>query len=114
MQAILTSPGDFVKFTQDHPIFYATKITGWIEDIAGSGNYKKEFRWGTSNRVRSSWVDLIEKNIASIVLDPENDLYVDFRITLISGGPITINNIEISFEQDPIAKDPYLGFVPVY
>jgi hypothetical protein len=114
MQAVLTSPGDFVKFTQDQAILYATKLTGWSEDISGSGTYKKEFRWGTTNRVRSSWVDLTESAVLSVVLDPNNDLFVDFRITLIGGGPITINNIEIEYEQDPVAKDPYLGFVPVY
>jgi hypothetical protein len=114
MQAILTSPGDFVKYTQDKAIHYVTKLTGWMEDIAGSGVYRKEFRWGTSNRVRASWVELTEKNLTDVILDPNNDLFVDFRITLISGGPITINNIEVTFEQDPIAQDPYVGFVPVY
>ncbi len=58
MQAILTSPGDFIKYTQDKPFLYVTKLTGWMDDIAGSGVYRKEFRWGTSNRVRSSWVEL--------------------------------------------------------
>lgn len=114
MQAILTSPGDFVKFTQDKPFLYVTKITGWLEDIAGSGTYKKEVRWGTSNRVRSSWVDLTQNSLTNIILDPNDDLFVDFKITLIAGGPITINNIEITYEQDPIAQDPYIGFVPVY
>jgi hypothetical protein len=114
MQAILTSPGDFVKFTQDAPFLYVTKLTGWLEDIAGSGTYKKEVRWGTTNRVRSSWVDLTQSSLNSIILDPNDDLFVDFKITLIAGGPITINNIEITYEQDPIAQDPYIGFVPVY
>ena len=114
MQAILTSPGDFIKYTQDKPFLYVTKLTGWMDDIAGSGVYRKEFRWGTSNRVRSSWVELTNKNVTDVVLNANNDLFVDFRVTLISGGPITINNIEITYEQDPIAEDPYIGFVPVY
>jgi hypothetical protein len=114
MQAVLTSPGDFVKITQDKPFLYVTKLVGWLEDIAGSGNYRQEFRWGTSNRVRASWMDLTEKNITSVSLDPNNDLFVDFRITLIAGGPITVNSIEAVCELDPIANDPYLGFEPVY
>ena len=114
MQAVLSSPGDFVKVSQDKPFLYVTKLTGWSEDITGSGIYRKEFRWGTTNRVRSSWVELTEKNVTGVVLDANNDLFVDFRITLISGGPITVDSIEIEYEQDPLAKDPYLGFYPVY
>ena len=112
--SILTAPGDFIKITQDKPFLYVTKLTGWFDDIAGSGVYRKEFRWGTSNRVRSSWVELTQQKVTDVILDPNNDLFVDFRITLITGGPITINNIEITYEQDPIAEDPYIGFVPVY
>jgi len=114
MLAILSNPGDFVKITQDKPFHYVTKLTGWCDDILGTGILKKEFRWGTSNRVRASWVELTTQNLQDVILNPANDLFVDFRITLISGGPSTIESIEVNCEQSDDAKDPYLGFVPVY
>jgi hypothetical protein len=113
MLAILSQPGDFVKITQDTPFHYVTNLTGWCDDITGTGILKKEFRWGTSNRVRASWIELTNQNLQDVILDPANDLFVDFRITLISGGPSTINSIEVNCKQSADAKDPYLGFVPV-
>lgn len=114
MLAILSNPGDFVKITQDKPLHYVTRLTGWCDDILGTGILKKEFRWGTSNRVRASWVELTTQNLQAVILNPADDLFVDFRITLISGGPSTIESIEINCEQSDDAKDPFLGFVPVY
>ena len=113
MLAILSQPGDFVKITQDKPFHYVTSLTSWCDDITGTGVLKKEFRWGTSNRVRASWVDLTNTNLNNIILDSANDLFVDFRITLISGGPNTINSIEVNCVQSSDAEDPYLGFTPV-
>ncbi len=111
---ILTTPGDYVVFSQQKALFYVNKLTGWLEDITGGGVYKKDFRWGTSNRVRASWEELTQEKLDKVILDPNHDLYVDFRITFINGPAITINNIEILYEQDSLAKDPYLGFFPVY
>jgi hypothetical protein len=112
MLAILSQPGDFVKITQDKPFRYVTQLTGWCDTITGMGILKKEFRWGTSNRVRASWVELTTQNLQSIILDPANDLFVDFRLTLISGGPVTIEDIEVNCIQSADAADPYLGWRP--
>ena len=40
-------------------------------------------------------------------------LYVDFRYTLISGGPVVVDWVNISYTQDPIAEDKFLGFVNI-
>jgi len=114
MLAILSNPGDFVKITQDKPFHYVTQLTGWCDDITGVAVLKKEFRWGVSNRVRASWIELTTQNLQSIILNPDDTLFVDFRITLISGGPATINSIEVNCIQSADAKDPYLGFVPMF
>lgn len=113
MLAILSHPGDFVKITQEKAFHYVIGLTGWCDDITGSGVLKKEFRWGTSNRVRASWVELTSQNLQDVVLNSADDLFVDFRITLISGGPFTINSIDVQCIQTDDAKDPYLGFTPV-
>jgi hypothetical protein len=114
MLAVLSNPGDFVKITQDKPFHYVTQLTGWCDDIIGMAVLKKEFRWGVSNRVRASWVELTTQNLQSIILNPDDTLFVDFRITLISGGPATIESIEVNCVQSADALDPYLGFVPMY
>jgi hypothetical protein len=113
MLATLTNPGDFAVISQDKPFHYVTKLTSWCDDISGTGVLKKEFRWGTSNRVRASWIDLTNQRLQEIVLNPANDLFVDFRITLVSGGVSIINSIEVNCERTADAKDPYLGFTPV-
>jgi hypothetical protein len=113
MLAILSNLGDFVKITQDKPFHFVTNLTGWCDEITGTGVLKKEFRWGTSNRVRASWIELTTTNLQNIILEPSNDLFVDFRLTLISGGPSTIESIEVNCIQSDDALDPYLGFTPI-
>ena len=68
MLAILSQSGDFVKITQDKPFYFVTGLTGWVQDITGTGVYKKEFRWGTTNRVRASWVLLTDENLQNVIL----------------------------------------------
>lgn len=113
MLAILSKPGDFAKITQGpYPLKYVTKLTGWCEDITGNAILQKDFRWGTTNRVRSAWVELNDTNLQQVILNPADDIFIDFRYTLISGGVVTINSVEATFTQTADAKDPYLGFVP--
>jgi len=112
MLATLTNVGDFVKFTQSDPFHYVNKLVTWGEDISGAGTLKREFRWSTTNLVRASWMDLSEANLQKIILDPNMDLYVDFRYTLIAGGPIIINDVYVEYEQTEDAKDKFLGYRP--
>jgi hypothetical protein len=109
----LTNIGDFAKFTQGEPLHYVTKLVGWHEEIKGSGTLKREFRWGTTNRVRASWMDLTVQNLQQVILNPADDLYVDFRYTLVAGGPcITIEDLYIEYEQSVDASDPFYGYRP--
>jgi hypothetical protein len=87
-------------------------MTGWNEITTGFGQLRRQFRWGTTNLKKASWMDLTAENLQSITLDPEKDLYVDFRFTLIGGGPITIEDIQLEYTQTDEALDPYLGFHP--
>jgi len=113
MLATLSKPGDFAKITQGvNPLKYVTKLTGWCEDITGNGIMQRDFRWSTTNRVRSAWTPLSNENLQAVILNSADDLYVDFRFTLISTGVVTINSVEVTFEQTDDAKDPYLGYVP--
>lgn len=112
MLATLTNIGDFAKITQTKPLHYVTKILNWIDDIQGLGTVKKEFRWGVTNLVRASWMDLTVENLQKIILNPQNDLFVDFRFTLIAGGPVTINDAYIEYQQSAEAEDKFIGYRP--
>ena len=114
MLAILSKPGDFAKFSQKPttPYHYVTAMTGWVDDVSGVGSIKKEFRWNTTNKVKTSWMDLTNANLSAVILDPNNELFVDFRFTLIAGGPVTINDIYLLFEQSDDAKDKFWGYRP--
>lgn len=87
-------------------------MIGWSEITSGIGQLRREFRWGTNNRVKASWMDLTVENLQHIILDPAKELFVDFRFTLIGGGPITIEDVMLEFEQTEDALDPYLGYHP--
>lgn len=87
-------------------------MTGWSEITTGIGQLRREFRWGTNNRVKASWMDLTAENLQHIILDPSKELFVDFRFTLIGGGPITVEDVMLEFEQTEDALDPYLGYHP--
>jgi hypothetical protein len=112
MLATLTNPGDFVKLTQSDPFHFVTKMLNWVEDISGAGTLKREFRWGTTNRVRASWMDLTVDNLQKIILDPNEPLFVDFRYTLLAGGPMTINDVYLEYDQAPDAGDKFWGYRP--
>ena len=112
MLATLTNVGDFVKFTQQEPYHYVTKLLNWVEDLSGVGTVKREFRWGVTNLVRASWIDLTVENLNKIILNPENDLYLDFRYTLTGGGPIIINDVYLEYDQSADAADKFLGYRP--
>jgi hypothetical protein len=57
-------------------------------------------------------MNLTVANLEKVILDPNLDLYLDFRYTLIGGGPITINDIYLEYEQHADAADPYWGYHP--
>jgi len=57
-------------------------------------------------------MDLTDANLQKIILDPNNDLYVDFRYTLVAGGPITIEDVYVEYDQTEDAKDKFLGYRP--
>ena len=111
--ATLSQVGDFAKISYNHSLNYVTALTGYDYQSAGVGQVKLEFRWSTTNQIKTAWIDLTNQNLADVKLDANNDLWIDFRITLVSGGPIMINSIAVKYTQDPIAQDKFLGFVPV-
>jgi hypothetical protein len=86
------------------------KLTKVVDQTSGPGTLKKEFRWSTSNKLKTSWMDIAD--ISKVILDACSELYVDFRYTLVAGGPMTINDIYVEFTQCEDADDKFLGYRP--
>jgi hypothetical protein len=113
MAVVLNKVGDFYTFNQKDPARFVTKLTGWAEDTTGDpAIVKREFRWNTNNRVRTPWIELTVKNLENVILNPDYQLFVDFRYTLISPGSFSIESVRVEFEQSAAAADPYLGYFP--
>ena len=110
--ATLSKVGDFAVFSQNPtmPYRFVNAMTGYTDDVIGAGTIKKEFRWSISNKLKTSWMDI--SLLSSIKLDTCEDLYVDFRYTLVAGGPMTINDIQLQFTQTEDAKDKFWCYRP--
>jgi hypothetical protein len=110
----LTSNGDYAKFELNAPIPYVTAISGFQDDLSGNPTaiVKKEFRYSFNDKVKSVWVEMTPENFSNAVLNPNEELFVDFRYTLIANGPVTVNWVKLLYTQDPIAKDKFVGFQP--
>jgi len=111
--ATLSQVGDYAKISYNHPLKYVTQLLGYNLQSSGSGQLKLEFRWSYSNNIKTSWLPLDSATLQSINLDPSKDLWIDFRITLLGGGPVMIESIEVTYQQDPIAQDKFLGYRPI-
>jgi hypothetical protein len=111
----LTNIGDFAVFTTKDPIPYVTALTGYTEQISGNpmAIIKREYRYSFTNKVKSVWVEIVGGVLSGALLDPNEELFVDFRYTLIANGPTTVDWVKPQYTQDPIAKDKFLGFEPV-
>jgi hypothetical protein len=111
--ATLSQVGDFAKISYNKPLKYVTNLTGYTYQSAGSGSVKLEFRWSYSNNIKTAWIELTPANLQDVKLDPNKDLWIDFRITLLAGGPIMVQSIGVEYTQDPIAQDKFLGYRPI-
>lgn len=116
--ATLSQPGDFAKISYNSPLQFVTALTGFVYNSTGAGIVRLEFRWSTTNLIKNAWMLLNSTNLASVTTcgskwDVNADLWIDFRITLISGGPVQIEDISVTYTQASIAQDRFLGFTPV-
>jgi len=105
----LNNIGDFALFKSNDPFYHVTQIRDYSVDLEGTVA-SLEFRWSIDNATYSAWVELTMDNLRDVVLDPEQKLYIEFRATLVSGGPVTVDNFQVDLEQEP--WDQYEGYVP--
>lgn len=106
----LTSPNTFVKLKYDEPLREVLKISSYNDDLTGSGNVLKEFRWAPDGRTYSGWINLTDENLQALVLDPENPFHVEYKYTLTTQGNVQFSEITLSYTKEP--SDPSKGFIP--
>lgn len=105
----LSNIGDFVLFKAEQPYLNVQQIRDYSVELTGT-LAALEFRWSTDDRTYSSWVELTMDNLRAVVLDPKSELWIEFRATLASGGPVTVDNFQVDLEYT--VSDPYAGYVP--
>lgn len=106
---ILTNVGDFALFKQSEPYLYVQEVRDYTANIQGEVA-ALEFRWSSNNSVFSAWIELSTQNLRNLVLDPSKEFWIEFRGTLVSAGPVTLDNFQIEIEQTP--NDKFAGFNP--
>ena len=102
VQNILSSSGDYVVLSSDTPYEKVQVFTSIIENVADSGTgtiMKKEFRYSIDNKTFSEFQILTIENL--IEIGSFDQIYVQFRFILLSGGPVTISNITLNFTPTP-------------
>lgn len=101
--AELINEGDFAIFKDTEPKYNIREIRDFSTDLQGE-IAAIELRWSFDDKTYSGWVELTTENLRNIKTDPDSPIWFEFRVTLVSGGPITINTIELEMEYRPTDK----------
>ena len=85
---IFSSVGNYRTINYNSPFKGVKKFKGWIIETSGesspSSYLHKEFRWSANNSNWSLWIPLTQENTESLELDPDKDLYLEFKFTAVS------------------------------
>jgi hypothetical protein len=86
---IFTSIGNYRIISYNAPFKGVERFRGWIieteEEQEPVSYLLKEFRWSTNNSNWSLWVPLQQEVIDGLELNPDKDLYLEFKFTAHSG-----------------------------
>jgi hypothetical protein len=82
---IFTSIGNYRIISYNAPFKGVERFRGWIieteEEQEPVSYLLKEFRWSTNNSNWSLWVPLQQEVIDGLELNPDKDLYLEFKFT---------------------------------
>lgn len=112
MQEKLQTSGDYVVLAYSEPLENVKTFTSIDSSIVNSGVgtiIKKEFRYSFDEETYSEYIELTLENLNDIGLTAEQKVWFQFRFALMSGGPVTVSNVSLQFENFPV--DPYKGYV---
>lgn len=106
---ILSTPGDFVLYKQENPYYNVVGIKNYAVETEGVV-FADEFRWSTDDITFSAWIELTEYNLRTLQLNPAEQFWIEFRVTLVSGGPVKVG--EFHLEVETADFNPYEGYTP--
>lgn len=108
MPTTLQNAGDYALFVSSNPLVDVESIVGLTDSVTGTGNLKKEFAWSFDNKTFSEYFNNADSNNYLAIKVPTPELWMKFRYTLESGGPVTIDNVglEANHYTTPVKSRP--------
>ena len=105
--------GDQLLVSLQTPYENVTEIIGFTDSITGESTscyYNKDFRWGIDGVTYSDWVSLTDANLQTLVLNPANKFWIQYRYTQVGDCTLTFNSIalEILTDGGVICKIPQI------
>ena len=122
---IFTSIGNYRIISYNAPFKGVERFRGWIieteEEQEPVSYLLKEFRWSTNNSNWSLWMPLQQEVIDGLELNPDKDLYLEFKFTArsdeeasphLSEGtnlhpPILLNNFDLDLKYQVVDYRDY-------
>ena len=95
--------GDQLLVSLKTPYENVTEVLGFTDSITGETTscfYNKDFRWGIDGVTYSDWVQLTDVNLQSLVLNPANKFWIQYRYTQVGDCILTFNSIALEIVTD--------------
>ena len=107
------SNGDQLLVSLQTPYENVTEVLGFTDSITGEDTscyYTKDYRWGIDGVTYSDWVPLTDVNLQTLVLNPVNKFWIEYRYTQVGDCTLTFNSIALEIVTDGgiICKIPQL------
>ncbi len=112
MQEKLYTAGDYVVLAYPDPLVNVKTFTGFTDSIVNEGAgtiFRKEFRYSYDSETFSEFSEINVTNLNSLAPTPEQQIWFQFRYSLMSGGPAVVNNVVLQYDLYPV--DNFKGLV---
>ena len=103
MQELITS-GDYVILAYAAPIANPKTFTTIQENLVANAPgtiLKKEFRYSYDNETFSEYSELNIPSLNTLPFENGKSFWFQFRYILMSGGPVTVNNVNLQYDSFP-------------
>ena len=95
--------GDQLLVSLKTPYENVTEVLGFTDTITGEDTscyYNKDYRWGIDGVTYSDWVTLTDANLESLVLNPANKFWIEYRYTQVGDCTLTFVSIALEIVTD--------------
>lgn len=103
--------GNYRIISYNAPFKLVEKFRGWVIDTTGesgqSSYLNKEFRWSLNNSNWSLYQPLTEENAQALELNPDKDLYLEFKFTAVSNEDASPSYPEGAALDTPISLENF-------